>query len=142
SVKITVTQIEAGYQHNVVPDSCRMVMDVRTNELYQNEEMFRWLQARLGGLELKARSFRLNSSRIPVEHPLVQSGLALGLSTYGSPTLSDQSLMSFPSLKIGCGDSARSHTANEYIELSEIREGIATYIQLISGIAPAKSATP
>jgi acetylornithine deacetylase len=139
SVKITVTQIEAGYQHNVVPDSCRMVMDVRTNELYQNEEMFQWLQERLEGLvELRARSFRLNSSRIPVEHPLVQSGLALGLSTYGSPTLSDQSLMSFPSLKIGCGDSARSHTADEYIELSEIREGIATYIQLISGIVPEK----
>ncbi|MFZ4559114.1 MAG: M20 family metallo-hydrolase [Saprospiraceae bacterium] len=142
SVKITVTQIEAGYQHNVVPDSCRMVMDVRTNELYQNEEMFQWLQERLEGLELKARSFRLNSSRIPLEHPLVQSGLALGLSTYGSPTLSDQSLMSFPSLKIGCGDSARSHTANEYIELSEIREGIVTYIQLISGIIPAKSEMP
>lgn len=131
--KMTVTQIEAGKQHNVVPDSCRFVIDVRTNECYRNEEVFDLLQDKLQS-NLKARSFRLNSSGIPLEHPLVQSGLKLGLPYFGSPTLSDQALMPFPSLKIGPGDSARSHTADEYILLSEIKEGIALYIQLIEGI--------
>lgn len=132
-VKISVTQIEAGKQHNVVPDSCRFVIDVRSNECYQNEELFEILQGKVKS-ELKARSFRLNSSSIPLEHPLVQSGNRLGLPYFGSPTLSDQALMPFPSLKIGPGDSARSHTADEYIRLSEIREGISLYIQLIEGI--------
>jgi acetylornithine deacetylase len=131
-VKMTVTQIEAGKQHNVVPDSCRFVIDVRTNECYRNEEVYELLQAQVQA-ELKPRSFRLNSSGIPLEHPLVQSGLNLGLPYFGSPTLSDQALMPFPSLKIGPGDSARSHTADEYIRLSEIREGIEMYIQLIEG---------
>lgn len=131
--KMSVTQIEAGKQHNVVPDSCRFVIDVRTNECYQNEEVFEILQGKVKS-ELKARSFRLNSSGIPLEHPLVQSGLKLGLPYFGSPTLSDQALMPFPSLKIGPGDSARSHTADEYIRLSEIRAGIDLYIQLIEGI--------
>lgn len=134
-VKMSVTQIEAGKQHNVVPDSCRFVIDIRTNECYQNQAFFEWLQEQVS-VGLTPRSFRLNSSRIPMEHPLVQSGLALGLHAFGSPTLSDQALMPFPSLKIGCGDSARSHTADEYIRLSEIREGVQTYIQLIRGIAP------
>jgi len=131
-VKMTVTQIEAGKQHNVVPDSCRFVIDVRTNECYRNEEVYEILQAQVQA-ELKPRSFRLNSSGIPLEHPLVQSGLNLGLPYFGSPTLSDQALMPFPSLKIGPGDSARSHTADEYIRLSEIREGIDIYIRLIEG---------
>ena len=131
-VKMTVTQIEAGKQHNVIPDSCRFVIDVRTNECYRNEEVYEILQAQVQA-ELKPRSFRLNSSGIPLEHPLVQSGLNLGLPYFGSPTLSDQALMSFPSLKIGPGDSARSHTADEYIRLSEIREGIEMYIRLIEG---------
>jgi len=131
-VKMTVTQIEAGKQHNVVPDSCRFVIDVRTNECYRNEEVYEILQAQVQA-ELKPRSFRLNSSGIPLEHPLVQSGLNLGLPYFGSPTLSDQALMPFPSLKIGPGDSARSHTADEYIRLSEIREGIEMYIRLIEG---------
>lgn len=131
--KMSVTQIEAGKQHNVVPDSCRFVIDVRTNECYRNEEVLEILQAKVKS-ELKARSFRLNSSGIPLEHPLVQSGLKLGLPYFGSPTLSDQALMPFPSLKIGPGDSARSHTADEYIRLSEIRAGIDLYIQLIEGI--------
>lgn len=134
-VKMSVTQIEAGKQHNVVPDSCRFVIDIRTNELYQNEAFFKWLQQQVK-VTLTPRSFRLNSSRIAMDHPLVQSGLALGLEAFGSPTLSDQALMPFPSLKIGCGDSARSHTADEYIRLSEIADGIQTYIQLIRGIAP------
>ena len=132
-VKITVTQIEAGHQHNVVPDLCRLVIDVRSNECYQNEELFHWLQQRLD-LRLSARSFRLNASGIPLDHPLVQSGLNLGLPYFGSPTLSDQALMPFPSLKIGCGDSARSHTADEYIELQEIAAGISTYRELILGL--------
>ena len=132
-VKMSVTQIEAGKQHNVVPDSCRFVIDVRTNECYRNEEVFDLLQSMVQST-LKARSFRLNSSGIALEHPLVQSGLQLGLPYFGSPTLSDQALMPFPSLKIGPGDSARSHTADEYIRLSEIRAGIDCYIQLIEGI--------
>jgi acetylornithine deacetylase len=132
-VKISVTQIEAGKQHNVVPDSCRFVIDLRSNECYQNEELFEILQKAVKS-ELKARSFRLNSSGISLDHPLVKSGLALGLPYFGSPTLSDQALMPFPSLKIGPGDSARSHTADEYILLSEIREGIAVYIQLLEGV--------
>lgn len=132
-VKMSVTQIEAGRQHNVVPDSCRFVIDIRTNECYQNEVFYHWLQEKVP-VSLTPRSFRLNSSNIPLEHPLVRSGLALGLTPFGSPTLSDQALIPFPSLKIGCGDSARSHTADEYIALSEIREGIKTYIQLICGI--------
>lgn len=132
-VKMSVTQIEAGKQHNVVPDSCRFVIDVRTNECYRNEEVFDLLQSKVQS-NLKARSFRLNSSGIALEHPLVQSGLQLGLPYFGSPTLSDQALMPFPSLKIGPGDSARSHTADEYIRLSEIRAGIDCYIQLIEGI--------
>ena len=109
-VKISVTQIEAGTQHNVVPDSCKFVIDVRTNEAYSNEEVFKILQTRVQS-ELKARSFRLNSSRIEKTHPFVQSGLHLGRTCYGSPTLSDQALMRFPTLKMGCGKSARSHTA-------------------------------
>lgn len=132
-VKMTVTQIEAGRQHNVVPDLCRMVIDVRSNECYQNEELFHWLQQRLD-IRLTARSFRLNASGIPMDHPLVQSGLNLGLPYFGSPTLSDQALMPFPSLKIGCGDSARSHTADEYIELQEIEDGISVYRDLILGL--------
>lgn len=133
-VKMTVTQIEAGKQHNVVPDSCRFVIDVRTNECYTNEEVFARLQAALQST-LKARSFRLNSSGISLDHPLVCSGLALGRTYYGSPTLSDQALMPFPSLKMGCGDSARSHTADEYIELAELAEGITLYSRLIAGIS-------
>jgi acetylornithine deacetylase len=132
-VKISVTQIEAGKQHNVVPDSCRFVVDVRSNECYPNEEIFAILQKAVQS-ELKARSFRLNSSGIPLDHPLVKSGLGLGLAYFGSPTLSDQALMPFPSLKIGPGDSARSHTADEYILLSEIREGIAIYVRLLEGL--------
>ncbi|MBV6427717.1 MAG: Acetylornithine deacetylase [Haliscomenobacter sp.] len=132
-VKITVTQIEAGHQHNVVPDLCRLVIDVRSNECYQNEALFQWLQERLD-LRLNARSFRLNASGIPLDHPLVQSGRNLGLPYFGSPTLSDQALMPFPSLKIGCGDSARSHTADEYIELQEIAAGISVYRDLILGL--------
>lgn len=132
-VKVSVTQIEAGRQHNVVPDSCRFVIDVRTNELYSNEEVFQLLQQHTRS-ELQARSFRLNSSRIDADHPLVQSGRRLGLSSFGSPTLSDQALLHMPTLKIGPGDSARSHTADEYVGVQEIEAGIDTYTRLIEGI--------
>ena len=131
--KATVTQINAGSQHNVVPDRCTFVIDVRTNECYSNQEAFELLDG-LTKSNLKARSYRLNSSGISDTHPLVQSGKRLGKQTYGSPTLSDQALMSFPSLKIGVGDSARSHTADEFIYLAEIRSGIKDYIQLIEGV--------
>lgn len=130
AVKATVTQIQAGIQHNVVPDRCQFVIDVRTNEYYSNEEVFTILQG-LVKSDLKARSFRLNSSGIPLEHPLVQAGLELGKTSYGSPTLSDQALMPFTTLKLGPGDSARSHTADEYIYVKEVREGIASYIELL-----------
>lgn len=131
--KATVTQIEAGSQHNVVPDRCRFVIDVRTNELYSNQRAFDLLND-LTQSELKARSFRLNSSSIPADHPLVRSGKKLNKVSFGSPTLSDQALLPFPSLKMGIGDSARSHTADEFIYLSELNAGIKDYIQLIAGL--------
>ena len=129
----TVTHIHAGYQHNVVPDRCTFVIDVRTNERYANQEVYELLQAKVKS-QLTPRSFRLNSSSIPQDHPLVKTGLDMGLSMYGSPTLSDQALMPYPSLKMGPGDSARSHTADEYITLSEIREGISVYISLLTRV--------
>lgn len=131
--KATVTQIQAGSQHNVVPDSCTFVIDVRTNERYSNEEAFKLLDS-LTESNLKARSYRLNSSSIKLNHPLVKSGLAMGKATYASPTLSDQALMPFPSLKMGPGKSERSHTADEFIYLAEIKAGIEDYIQLIQNL--------
>ena len=133
-VKCTVTQIEAGTQHNVVPDRCRFVIDLRTNEHYSNEEAFRILQENTES-KLEARSFRLNSSGIDPNHPLVESGRAIGLKTFGSATLSDQALLPFPTVKMGCGDSARSHTADEYIRLSEIGSGIDVYLELLEQLA-------
>jgi len=130
-VKMSVTQINAGYQHNVVPDSCTFVIDLRSNECYSNEELFTILQEHTQS-ELKARSFRLNSSGIPLDHPLVKAGIEMDMKTYGSPTLSDQALIPFPSLKLGPGDSARSHTADEYIRLSEIEQGIEVYMKLLT----------
>ena len=132
-VKMTVTQIEAGQQHNVVPDSCRFVIDVRTNEHYSNKKAFKIISGLIQS-EVKPRSFRLNSSGINSDHPIVQRGIALGRRIYGSPTTSDQAVIPYPSIKMGPGDSARSHTANEYILLNEIREGIATYVELLEGL--------
>ena len=130
-VKISVTQIEAGTQHNVVPDRCRFVLDVRVNEYYRNEEVVACLQA-ISGASLRARSLRLQSSYISTDHPLVRSGLAMDLPTYGSPTLSDQALLPFDTLKLGPGDSARSHTADEYICRNELMAGYEVYLQLIT----------
>jgi acetylornithine deacetylase len=132
-VKMTVTGINAGTQHNVVPDKCTFMVDVRVNECYDNEEVFNLLKEMVP-CELSARSFRLNSSAISQDHGIVMRGKAIGLEAFGSPTTSDQAVMPFETLKIGPGDSARSHTANEYIFLSEIRQGIATYVELLDGL--------
>ncbi|QDA60357.1 M20 family metallo-hydrolase [Hymenobacter jejuensis] len=131
-VKMTVTQVQAGSQHNVVPDRCHFVVDVRTNELYSNQEVVQVVQQHVGA-EVTARSVYLNSSRIELQHPFVQRGLSLGRKAFGSATLSDQAVMNFNTVKIGPGDSARSHTPDEFIYLSEIRAGINTYIQLLEG---------
>ena len=128
--KMTVTQIQAGTQHNVVPDKCQFVIDIRTNEEYSNREVFEFLQSKTES-NLKARSFRLNSSKIGLNHPIVQKGLTMGLPYYGSPTLSDQALLPFTTIKIGCGKSERSHTADEFIYLSEIEEGVRIYLKLL-----------
>lgn len=132
-VKMTVTMINAGTQHNVVPDKCDFVVDVRSNELYSNEELFKIIDQYTDS-EIKARSYRLNSSSIPLENPFVERTMIIGKEPYGSPTLSDQALMPFPTVKIGPGDSARSHTADEYILLSEIREAIELYVKLLDGL--------
>lgn len=132
-VKMTVTQINAGTQHNVVPDLCHFVVDVRVNECYRNEELVQEIR-KMVHCEVLPRSVRLNSSSIALDHPLVLRGLNMGLQTYGSPTCSDQALMPFPTLKIGTGDSARSHTADEFIFISEIEEAIDRYIALLDGL--------
>jgi len=132
-VKTTVTQIDAGSQHNVVPAECHFVLDVRVNENYSNLEVLDILKKQMQS-ELKARSTNLNSSSIPVNHPVVQAGISLGRKTYGSPTLSDQSVLSCPSLKLGVGKSTRSHTANEFIYLHEIEEGIQLYREILEKV--------
>lgn len=133
AVKMSVTQVNAGTQHNVVPDQCTFVVDIRSNELYSNEELFEFICRQIGS-EAKARSFRLNSSRIADTHPLVLRLVERGRTPFGSPTLSDQALMRFPSLKMGPGDSARSHTANEYILIEEIAEAISLYQDILDGV--------
>ena len=130
ATKMQATVIQAGTQHNVVPDTCQIVVDVRTNELYTNEEVFNIIQQHCQS-ECHARSFRLHSSHIDLQHPLVQRCIALGMKPFGSPTLSDQALMPFPSFKLGPGQSARSHSANEYILVSEIEDAINTYLKLL-----------
>lgn len=128
--KMQATVVNAGTQHNVVPDECKIVVDVRTNELYTNEEVFDIISSHCKS-ECRARSFRLHSSRIDLNHPLVERCVALGLQPFGSPTLSDQALMPFTSLKLGPGQSARSHSANEYIKVSEIEHAIGLYLRLL-----------
>ena len=131
--KMTVTMVDSGTQHNVIPDACHFVIDVRTNEYYQNEYLFTFLQRHVKS-ELKARSFRLQSSHIAMDHPLVQRCLAMGMHPFGSPTLSDQALMPFPSLKLGPGESSRSHSADEFICISEIERAIDTYVSLLLAV--------
>ena len=129
-MKMTVTVVESGTQHNVVPDRLHFVLDVRTTELYSNEEVFEFLQSKMKKCRLEARSFRLHSSSITEEHPLVRRCLEMGMKPFGSPTLSDQCLMPFPSLKLGPGQSSRSHSADEFICLSEIAQAMDVYEQL------------
>lgn len=132
-VKMTVTVIHAGQAHNVVPDTCNMTVDVRVNELYKNQEVLDTIKQNVES-DVVARSTRLGSSAIPENHPLVCHAKALGLKPYGSPTLSDQALMPWPSMKLGPGDSARSHTADEFITLTEIREAATLYLKLLDGL--------
>lgn len=133
-VKMTVTQIEAGTQHNVIPDQCKYVVDIRSNECYSNEMIFRIIKEQIKDSDVTARSFRLNSSKIDQSHPFVQRCVEAGLVPYGSPTLSDQALLNIPSLKMGPGDSARSHTADEYICLAEIESAIPLYVSLLDDL--------
>ena len=132
--KMTVTVVEAGTQHNVIPDSLHFVIDIRTNEYYQNEFVYEFLRKKMKKCRLEARSFRLHSSSITESHPLIKKCKAMGMRPFGSPTLSDQALMPFPSFKLGPGKSARSHSANEYIRISEIKHAIETYVNLLSDI--------
>lgn len=127
-----VTVINAGTQHNVIPDKCRMVVDIRTNEHYTNREVYDIVSRHVKS-DVKARSFHLCSSHIDAQHPLVKRCLSLGMTPFGSPTLSDQALMTWPSFKLGPGDSARSHSADEYIRISEISHAIDTYLSLLEG---------
>jgi len=132
-VKMTVTQIIAGIQHNVIPDKCSFVVDVRSNEMYSNQEILEEINNHVD-CDVQPRSTRLSSTATPLHHPIVKRGLELNRTLFGSPTLSDQSLMPFPSLKMGPGESSRSHTADEYILLSEIDEAIELYVQMLDGL--------
>ena len=129
--KMTVTVVEAGTQHNVVPDVLHFIIDVRPNEYYRNEDLFDFLCSQMKKCELKARSFRLHSSSIATDHPIVARCIEMGMKPFGSPTLSDQALMSFPSLKLGPGQSSRSHSADEFICLSEIEDAIQKYLDIL-----------
>ena len=133
-VKLTVTQINAGKQHNAVPADVKLVVDVRVNDKYSNQEIVDILQKEAPCDSIIPRSIKLNSSSIPIDHPLVIAGIEIGRSTYGSPTLSDQAVLSCPSLKLGPGDSTRSHSADEFIYINEIEEGIKIYIELLEKV--------
>lgn len=137
-VKMSVTMINAGTQHNVIPDQCTFVVDVRTNECYTNQQVLDEISLQVF-CDVKARSTRLNSSHIDLSHPIVVKGREMGIEMFGSPTLSDQALMSFPSLKMGPGESSRSHTAEEYITKEEIESAVQTYITLLDGLELPKS---
>ncbi|PWJ60299.1 acetylornithine deacetylase [Dyadobacter jejuensis] len=132
-VKMSVTIIQAGTQHNVVPDQCSFTIDVRATDQYTLEEIIEVIEAHIGS-EISPRSIRLRPSSIPMEHPIVQAGVAMGRNTYGSPTTSDQALLDCPSLKMGPGHSGRSHSADEFIYLHEIPEGIQQYIAMVESV--------
>lgn len=133
SIKMSVTVIEAGSQHNVVPAICKFTVDVRVTDAYRNEEVLKIISDHVSS-DVTPRSTRLKSSSIPLDHPIVKAGIAMGRNTYGSPTTSDQALLEIDSLKVGPGNSARSHMADEFIYVHEIKEGIELYIKLISEI--------
>jgi acetylornithine deacetylase len=132
-MKMSVTIINAGSQHNVVPSECKFTVDVRVNELYTLEEVLDIIKSNVS-CDVQPRSSRLRSTSMALDHPLVKAGVELGRTYYGSPTTSDKALMNFPTLKIGPGDSARSHTADEFIYIDEIRNGIDLYIKLLDKI--------
>ena len=132
-VKMSVTQINAGTQHNVVPDRCTFVVDIRSNELYYNEEILEEIKKHIS-CDAVPRSTRLSSSATPLNHPIIVKAKETGREIFGSPTLSDQALMPFPSVKIGPGKSSRSHTADEFVEIKEIEQGISVYYELLSGL--------
>jgi len=132
-IKMSVTIVNAGTQHNVVPDSCKFTIDVRVTDQYTLEEIIDIINKNIKS-EIAARSIRLRPSSIPMEHPIVQAGVRLGRNTYGSPTTSDQALIDCPSLKMGPGHSGRSHTADEFIYLHEIEEGIVQYIKMLEEV--------
>lgn len=133
AVKMTVTQINSGTQHNVIPDKCSFVVDIRSNEMYSNQDILDEI-CKFVPCEVHPRSTHLSSTATPLNHAIVKRGIELKRTLFGSPTLSDQSMMPFPSLKIGPGESTRSHTANEYILLNEITEAIEIYIKLLDGL--------
>jgi len=133
AIKMSVTIINAGTQHNVVPAECVFTVDVRVTDAYRNEEVLEIIRQYVSS-DVKPRSIRLKPSSIDKNHPIVQAGIKLGRTTYGSPTTSDQALLDIPSLKIGPGDSARSHTADEFVYVDEIKEGIDLYIKMLSDL--------
>ena len=132
-VKMSVTMVNAGTQHNVVPATCNFTVDVRLNECYTHEQALELIEQNVD-CDVTARSMRLRSTSIAADHPIVKAGLALGLKPYGSATMSDKALMPFPALKIGPGDSARSHMADEYVFTEEINKGIDIYVQLLKAV--------
>lgn len=129
-IKMSVTVINAGSQHNVVPASCNFVVDVRVTDTYRNEEVLGIIREHVS-CDVNPRSIRLKPSSIDRDHPIVQAGIALGRTTYGSPTTSDQSLLDIQSIKVGPGDSARSHMADEFVYIDEIKEGIELYVKML-----------
>lgn len=132
--KMNVTVINSGTQHNVIPDKCNFIVDIRTNEYYNNKDVFDFICKHVKS-KVKARSFNLCSSHIDVNHILIKKSIEMGMRPFGSPTLSDQTLMSFPSFKLGPGESSRSHSADEFIKTDEIDEAINTYINLLDGVS-------
>ena len=129
-IKMNVTIIEAGSQHNVIPATCKFTVDVRVTDAYRNEEVLKIIRNSVS-CQVTPRSVRLKPSSISIDHPIVLAGISLGRKTYGSPTTSDQALLNIPSLKMGPGDSARSHTADEFIYVDEIKEGVEMYVELL-----------
>lgn len=136
-LKMSVTIINAGSQHNVVPATCTFTVDVRVTDAYTNEEVLKIIRTNVD-CDVQPRSVRLKPSSIDKAHPIVQAGIALGRTTYGSPTTSDQALLSIPSLKVGPGDSARSHMADEYVYINEVEEGVALYIEMLKPVINGK----
>ncbi|MGN7203666.1 M20 family metallo-hydrolase [Pedobacter sp. SAFR-022] len=135
-LKMSVTVINAGTQHNVVPELCSFTVDVRVTDAYTNEEVLKIIKTNVS-CAVKPRSTRLKPSSIDKNHPIVQSGIRMGKETYGSPTTSDQALLSIPSLKVGPGDSARSHMADEYVYVQEILDGIEGYVEMLKPVITA-----